>query len=318
MTAGLPVGHGQRRPGPPARRHRRSGRARSVVAHRHVRVRRVALRPVRAIRSASRRGSPAALVPMPLLRARRDPAGSQRGRPRDPVLRRRPDRRVPRHPRSRADRARRGRVALVAARASGARRSPTRQVTPRNLMGFKDGTNNIVVEDTARPRSSTCGSAPTDDPAWMRGGSYLVTRRIRMMLEIWDRSTLADQELTIGRDKVEGAPLGATKEHDAVDLTAKKRRRARHPGDRAHPARGARRRTTARACCAAASRSPTGSIRSPTSSTPGSSSSRTSAIRAPGSSRCSGTSRRTRSTSTSATTRAGRSRARPASSTGLR
>jgi deferrochelatase/peroxidase EfeB len=60
-----------------------------------------------------------------------------------------------------------------------------------------------------------------DDPAWMRGGSYLVTRRIRMMLEIWDRSTLADQELTIGRNKQEGAPLGAAKEHDTVDLTAK-------------------------------------------------------------------------------------------------
>ena len=30
-----------------------------------------------------------------------------------------------------------------------------------------------------------------------------------MMLEIWDRSTLADQELTIGRNKQEGAPLGA-------------------------------------------------------------------------------------------------------------
>jgi deferrochelatase/peroxidase EfeB len=96
-----------------------------------------------------------------------------------------------------------------------------KQVTPRNLMGFKDGTNNIVVEDTGA-LDDHVWVGPKDEPAWMRGGSYLVTRRIRMMLEIWDRSTLADQELTIGRDKYEGAPLGATKEHDTVDLAAKK------------------------------------------------------------------------------------------------
>jgi deferrochelatase/peroxidase EfeB len=95
-----------------------------------------------------------------------------------------------------------------------------KQTTPRNLMGFKDGTNNIVVEDTGALDDHVWVGAK-DDPAWMRGGSYLVTRRIRMMLEIWDRSTLSDQELTIGRDKYEGAPLGATKEHDAVNLAAK-------------------------------------------------------------------------------------------------
>jgi deferrochelatase/peroxidase EfeB len=96
-----------------------------------------------------------------------------------------------------------------------------KQTTPRNLMGFKDGTNNIVVEDSGALDDHVWVGAK-DDPAWMRGGSYLVTRRIRMMLEIWDRSTLADQELTIGRDKYEGAPLGGAKEHDAVNLAAKK------------------------------------------------------------------------------------------------
>jgi deferrochelatase/peroxidase EfeB len=96
-----------------------------------------------------------------------------------------------------------------------------KQTTPRNLMGFKDGTNNIVVEDTGALDDHVWVGAK-DDPAWMRNGSYLVTRRVRMMLEIWDRSTLADQELTIGRNKQEGAPLGGVKEHDAVNLAAKK------------------------------------------------------------------------------------------------
>ena len=97
----------------------------------------------------------------------------------------------------------------------------SKQTTPRNLMGFKDGTNNIVVEDTGAVDDHVW-VGPKDDPAWMRNGSYVVTRRIRMMLEIWDRSTLGDQELTIGRNKQEGAPLGSAKEHDTVNLTAKK------------------------------------------------------------------------------------------------
>jgi deferrochelatase/peroxidase EfeB len=95
------------------------------------------------------------------------------------------------------------------------------QTTPRNLMGFKDGTNNLVAEDTHRLQKHVWVGAG-DDPEWMRNGSYLVTRRIRMLLEVWDRSTLADQELTIGRVKGNGAPLGGTKERDIVNLAAKR------------------------------------------------------------------------------------------------
>ncbi len=95
------------------------------------------------------------------------------------------------------------------------------QTTPRNLMGFKDGTNNVVAEDTATLKKHVWVAAD-DDPEWMRNGSYLVARRIRMLLEVWDRSTLADQEATIGRVKGNGAPIGGTKEHETVDLTSKR------------------------------------------------------------------------------------------------
>jgi deferrochelatase/peroxidase EfeB len=92
------------------------------------------------------------------------------------------------------------------------------QDTPRNLMGFKDGTANIRAEDLdAMRRFVWVGD---EGPAWMRGGSYLVSRRIRMLLEIWDRSALEDQEQTIGRHKYSGAALGESNESDPLDLEA--------------------------------------------------------------------------------------------------
>jgi deferrochelatase/peroxidase EfeB len=94
------------------------------------------------------------------------------------------------------------------------------QETPRNLMGFKDGTANIKAEDTtAMDRYVWVGG---EGPAWMRGGSYLVSRRIRMLLEVWDRSALEDQEQTIGRAKYSGAPLGESEEFDPLDLEAER------------------------------------------------------------------------------------------------
>ena len=92
------------------------------------------------------------------------------------------------------------------------------QKTPRNLMGFKDGTNNIHAEDEeAMDRYVWV----REGPDWMRGGTYLVARRIRMLIEIWDRSPLLEQEQTIGRHRASGAPLGKEDEFDRVDLKAK-------------------------------------------------------------------------------------------------
>ncbi len=98
----------------------------------------------------------------------------------------------------------------------------TTQVTPRNMFGFKDGTANLKAEAPAE-LDEHVWVAPEDVPdaaAWMAGGSYLVARRIRMHIEVWDRSPLRDQEDTIGRDKLVGAPLGATKEFAEPDFTA--------------------------------------------------------------------------------------------------
>ena len=83
------------------------------------------------------------------------------------------------------------------------------QATPRNLMGFKDGTANLKAEDPdALARHVWVAGDRPGEPAWLRDGTYLVARRIRMLIEVWDRTSLGDQEQTIGRHKASGAPLG--------------------------------------------------------------------------------------------------------------
>ena len=91
--------------------------------------------------------------------------------------------------------------------------------TPRNLLGFRDGTHNLVPTDGEAMARFVWVADGTDQP-WMVGGSYLVARRIRIQLEAWDRSTLDDQQRTVGRVKSTGAPLGGTNERDPVDLAA--------------------------------------------------------------------------------------------------
>ena len=66
----------------------------------------------------------------------------------------------------------------------------TSQATPRNLLGFKDGTRNIKAEQTRPDGRLRLGWPETDQP-WLRGGSYLVARKIRIFVENWDRDYLA-------------------------------------------------------------------------------------------------------------------------------
>ena len=88
---------------------------------------------------------------------------------------------------------------------------PADGTTPRNLMGFKDGTQTPADID----KVVWVGD---DGPAWLRDGSYMVVRRIRMALEHWDRTDVGFQEQTFGREKMSGAPLGLKAEFAPLGL----------------------------------------------------------------------------------------------------
>jgi len=94
------------------------------------------------------------------------------------------------------------------------------QATPRNLFGFKDGTANLKLVEDAKLLREQLWVAPGDEPAWMVGGSYLVSRKVRMVVETWDRTSLVEQETIVGRTKGEGAPLGGSREFDEPDFAA--------------------------------------------------------------------------------------------------
>ncbi|MUL40544.1 Dyp-type peroxidase [Streptomonospora sp. PA3] len=101
---------------------------------------------------------------------------------------------------------------------------------PRNLMGQIDGTNNptgSLLERTVQVRRGA-------GPEWMAGGSYVVVRRIRMLLEDWFGEDVAHRERVIGRDLPTGAPLGQQGADAEVDLTAENPDGGPAVPDRAH------------------------------------------------------------------------------------
>ncbi|MDQ0812427.1 dye decolorizing peroxidase [Streptomyces sp. B3I7] len=98
-------------------------------------------------------------------------------------------------------------------RTPGATSSPR---TARNLMGQIDGTRNPKPSDGDFDERIFVPAS--GEPAWMANGSYAVVRRIRMLLDDWERLSTHTQEQVIGRRKADGAPLTGGGETTAMDL----------------------------------------------------------------------------------------------------
>ncbi|MFF8975653.1 iron uptake transporter deferrochelatase/peroxidase subunit [Streptomyces cellulosae] len=112
-----------------------------------------------------------------------------------------------------------GAAARVRWQMNGFNRSPgatARPMTTRNLMGQVDGTRNPKPEE---PDFDQRIFVPEQgEPAWMANGSYVVVRRIRMLLDDWEKLSLTEQEGVIGRRKADGAPLSGGDETTEMDL----------------------------------------------------------------------------------------------------
>ncbi|MEV6962619.1 iron uptake transporter deferrochelatase/peroxidase subunit [Streptomyces sp. NPDC051207] len=102
---------------------------------------------------------------------------------------------------------------------NGFNRSPgatSRPMTTRNLMGQVDGTRNPKPDEPDFDRRIFVPAS--GEPSWMANGSYVVVRRIRMLLDDWEKLPVKAQEEVIGRRKSDGAPLTGGDETTEMDL----------------------------------------------------------------------------------------------------
>ncbi|MBC2902851.1 iron uptake transporter deferrochelatase/peroxidase subunit [Streptomyces cupreus] len=112
-----------------------------------------------------------------------------------------------------------GSAARVRWQMNGFNRSPgatAHPMTARNLMGQIDGTRNPKPTESDFDRRIFVPSS--GEPSWMANGSYAVVRRIRMLLDDWERLSGKEQEDVIGRRKADGAPLSGGTETTGMDL----------------------------------------------------------------------------------------------------
>ncbi|MBT2413445.1 deferrochelatase/peroxidase EfeB [Streptomyces sp. ISL-12] len=114
-----------------------------------------------------------------------------------------------------------GSAARVRWQMNGFNRSPgatAHPMTVRNLMGQVDGTRNPKPSEADFDQRIWVPESGSDDPAWMANGSYVVVRRIRMLLDDWEELSVKEQENVIGRRKSDGAPLSGGGETTEMDL----------------------------------------------------------------------------------------------------
>ncbi|WP_406171316.1 iron uptake transporter deferrochelatase/peroxidase subunit [Streptomyces sp. NBC_00996] len=114
-----------------------------------------------------------------------------------------------------------GSAARVRWQMNGFNRSPgatAQPMTARNLMGQIDGTRNPKPTDSDFDKRIFVPASGSADPAWMANGSYAVVRRIRMLLDDWEKLSGKAQEDVIGRRKSTGAPLSGGTETTAMNL----------------------------------------------------------------------------------------------------